>query len=276
MRLSQLLEILMHQWEDFDDTARDVLKALMSVAIVTSVIYFFVGVVFGGDGIGTWMQQFSIEFMGVVMTFILFDRFSRQYSDGESESDADTTNPQGRPDAPQGDEALKKQLIREMRSAFNGRAIQAVNLLQSQGWLTDGTLQGAHLEGANLWRADLQNAHLVDVHFMNATLRDANLRNVTLMGANLQGVNLGKSDLSGGQLIGADLSVTKLWGANLSGANLTNANLYQADLGWGTYAAQFSDTTILPDGRFWTPDIDMESFTKTKPTLSLAVHETAP
>ena len=54
----------------------------------------------------------------------------------------------------------KKRLILQMGSPDNAFAIEAVRMLRSKRWLTDGSLRRAYLPGANLPGANLEGAKL--------------------------------------------------------------------------------------------------------------------
>lgn len=108
------------------------------------------------------------------------------------------------------DEQAREDLILQMGSPTNSFAIEAVRALRAQGWLQDGTLEGASPSGANLQYADLS---------------DACLKGVDLSGANLQDTNLTSANLEG-----ATMNASKLTGSELCGANPKNANLAEADL----------------------------------------------
>ncbi len=136
----------------------------------------------------------------------------------------------------------KEELISQMGSQSNDIARDAVRLLKLKGWLADGSLEGARLWEANLQAADLnwanlQNAELNWINLQHASLHNVNLKNATLTMSNLEGVSL----------VNADLRGAKLMGAKLRGASL--------------YREQFDETTILPDGKNWTPDRDLREFT---------------
>jgi uncharacterized protein YjbI with pentapeptide repeats len=128
-----------------------------------------------------------------------------------------------------------QQIIHELRSPDNKRALQAVEKLRVRGQLEDGTLAGinlrfVHLEGADLYKADLRR-----VDFGMADLRWADLSLAKLGEARLTRANLYKADFSRANLRGANL-----FKANLQEArNLTDEQLAQAYRLWGA---------IMPDG----------------------------
>lgn len=132
----------------------------------------------------------------------------------------------------QADKNQVVQLVLEMGSKNNNVALRAVNSLRELGHLSDGTLEMAKLRGANLEDAKLSYA-------------------------NLRGAFLGWANLKGAFLVGADLQKVILWSANLQGANLEKANIEGAVL----ENAFFDETTILPDGLYWSPDANLARFT---------------
>jgi Pentapeptide repeats (8 copies) len=192
------------------------------VVIFILVMVAFVAAISSGlslqhSGRGEWFKLVSIQLIGSLVTvsliaLVVYDAGERQFERNQT--------------------VLKSQLIVQLGSLDNARAIEAAKLLDSYGWLHDGSLEGAMLQ-----KADLQNA----------VLMNADLRGVYLSGANLQGAILIVVDLQN-----AELSQT-----DLRGARLYNANLVGAQLG----SAIFDEHTELPDLNFWTPDTDMTRFT---------------
>ena len=130
---------------------------------------------------------------------------------------------------------MKTQLMREARSTVNPIAVNAINEMRALGWLNgrhgllkDCELSNANLENANLSGANLESANLWFANLQGAVLQVTSLRNAWLEAANLKGADL--------------------WQSSLENARLKNA--------------LFSETTILPDGSKWTPDVDLQCFTK--------------
>lgn len=85
-------------------------------------------------------------------------------------------------------------------------------------------------------------------------LVEIDLAGANLNRANLRGANLRSTDLRA-NLAGADLRIANLGAADLRGAYLIGADLE---------GAEFYETTRLPDGTYWTPDIDMARFTNSE------------
>lgn len=83
-------------------------------------------------------------------------------------------------------EQLRRELIRNIGSSDNGFALQAVEQLREEGWLSDGTLRNVDLRAANLRNADLNGANLEQVDLRFADLRGANLFQANLRGADLR------------------------------------------------------------------------------------------
>jgi hypothetical protein len=122
-------------------------------------------------------------------------------------------------------------------------ALQAVEELNSNNWLEDGSLEHVHLTWGNLEGAPLSKADLRGARLWLTNLRDARLYEANLQGAFLQAVNL-----QGAQLCGA----------NLAGANLTDSNLLNTNLDDETV---FDEETILPDCTYWSPGTEMARYT---------------
>lgn len=186
----------------------------ISGVIVLVIAATYLGrLLFPGDD-GYWSNAY-MTVIGVIITIGVLDRLAERREERREI------------------EALKQQLLRDVRSNSNEAAKNAVHQMREHGWLIgeDGLLRGAdlslaNLEGANLWQANLERANL-----WRASLKGANLWQ-----ANLKGADLRKADLT---------------------ADLGKANLERADL----REAKFSKTTLLPDQTRWTPETDMERFT---------------
>ena len=181
------------------------------------------GMLLDGDWGGLFLNL-GTELAGALATYLLLERFI-----GRRERKAD--------------------LIEQLGSSVKDVAIAAAEKLRSRGWLYDGSLQDADLIGANLqW----------------AWLSEANLQGARLTGANLQGAWLSGANLQGAHLERANLMFTKLQGADLTGANLQGAYLSRdwsrLWIGGVTQEAYFDESTVLPDGRKWTRDVEMARF----------------
>ncbi len=120
-------------------------------------------------------------------------------------------------------EVTRASLIYDMGSLDNAEALHAVERLRAQGWLTNRTLKDKLFVRANLRDADLSGAYLRGASFENATLAGADLRDANLLG-------------------------TIFTGADLSNARLDGAS--------------YDEKTVLPDGTYWTPGVDMARFTQ--------------
>ncbi|MGW2220051.1 pentapeptide repeat-containing protein [Nonomuraea sp. NPDC001684] len=168
---------------------------------------------------------------------------------------------------------LRRQLIREMSSSDNGLVARSVLELEGQGWLYDGTLEGASLSGsnlqgiclervrlsmadlagANLQHVDLSRAVLVSCNFSGSLLNRANLEMSDMSACILQDAQLQRADMAyaklcGANLAGALLSEADLTGADMTGANLIGANLVNATLDKAILAdVRHDDTTLWPE-----------------------------
>ena len=159
---------------------------------------------------------------------------------------------------------VRADLIRQMGSIDNVRALDALNQLKKDGFLyVDTTLAGANFNNANL-----QNADFEDFPLHRVNLANADLRNVTLSG-NLVRVNLANANLSGASFQDSALHHINLAGANLSQANLQgisliNINLENAIFGNADNRALLDENTRLPDGSQYAPQAgigQLERFT---------------
>jgi hypothetical protein len=227
-----------------------------------------------------WLQGVSTEMVGAVVTTILLGTVVGAVQQ-------QLINEQ------------KQDLVLQMGSPDHAFALEAARMIRARGWvfgedttLERAVLQGANLQGAdldrtNLKRADLRSASLQNAHLWEANLQGADLQSANLQGADLffakmqvadlreaslQGTNLRNASLEwanlegailrGANLLWADLQFANLQEADLRGVNLERANLSEANLeGVILSGNEFSETTTLPDGSKWKPDIDMSRFT---------------
>lgn len=123
----------------------------------------------------------------------------------------------------------KKRLVRQAGSVNHQIAINAVEELRTNGWLTFDDEEPL-LAKAHLSRANLEKAILDKVNLSGADLFDTNLSGANLRKANLTGANLFRTNLSNALLEESTLSNANLTSANLNGASLTSAKLDRADL----------------------------------------------
>ena len=114
--------------------------------------------------------------------------------------------------------------------------------------LRDLALWGRDFSDAILWGSDLSYAVLAETNLTCADLTDSDLT-----GADLTGANLTSCNLTGAKLKDANLGKAILKNADFTAAELSNAKLT---------ATIFDESTILPNGSNWTPDVDILKFTK--------------
>lgn len=149
---------------------------------------------------------------------------------------------------------MQDQLIRELGSRVGDISGRAAEQLRERGWLTDGTLERAHLNDADLEGIDLSGAALPYAYLGMANVQRANLSAADLRGVNFYHTRLEGADLRGCDLRGAKFVRARLRGADLTGANLTGAILNSIDA---------DSTTILPDGSCWQSGDDFKRFVDT-------------
>jgi hypothetical protein len=213
---------------------------------VAGVMVFPLLASLGGDRLTGFLQELVPELVGIGLTVFLIDRIIQRRDERNAEA------------------ALKRQLVIDVGSRSNEKAKDAVHQLWRKEWLhgEDGLLKDADLGEANL-----EEAFLPGVNLQQAYLAFANLQRAALWGANLQDARLGNAKLQRADLQKANLQGADFWNAyfanaDLRGAKLEGANLRWADLqGAQLTAATFDQSTILPNGEFWTPETDMQRFT---------------
>jgi uncharacterized membrane protein YeaQ/YmgE (transglycosylase-associated protein family) len=69
----------------------------------------------------------------------------------------------------------KTDLINQMDSSNNSSALDAIKLLNKEGWLQDGSLKGRFFNGAQLQTVNLTKANLSNVGFYRCNLTDAKI-----------------------------------------------------------------------------------------------------
>ena len=157
---------------------------------------------------------------------------------------------------------LKARLISELRSSVPELTKRALEQLNENGWLLDGSLRNQLLIAANLQEGILIAADLQETQLLRANLQDAKLVHAKLNQSILWGANFQQATMLGAELNGANLRCANLEGAwmqeaSLKGTMLRDANLQNAHLD----DVHFSDKTCLPDGTFWSPETDLTRFT---------------
>jgi len=250
-----------------------ILLFLLGMILLTSLILAFLGAALEvSKPAEWWLGWIVVEFSRVAVVVVLLAQFftlrlrqdTAQYK------------------------LFQRFFLRRLKLAETLRARQHVlDRMMVENLLAGADLSGAqlanvHLEGANLkkiclWRADLSNADLESANLQEGWLGEANfsyakltsahlqrvqlerskLERVNLANANLCDADLNQANLSRASLYDAELQHVCLDHANLSGSNLLYANLQGASLR-GTF---FDETTVLPDGTYWTLDTDMSRFT---------------
>jgi uncharacterized protein YjbI with pentapeptide repeats len=127
------------------------------------------------------------------------------------------------------------ELLNKVRTNENLVALDAVDTLREQGWLTDGSLQGVAL-----CKAPLQNANLEKANLCCAGLHQSNLSWVNLSGANLRATKLSLCNIDGADLKDAKIENADFYKASLRGVrNLTDNQMRLAARFWGA---------IMPNG----------------------------
>lgn len=130
--------------------------------------------------------------------------------------------------------------------------------------LRGADLSEANLEGANLFACILEDAKLGFANLSGAQLNYTNFQNANLEGAKLQGADLRQANLEGAKLVGNDYIDPNKYGNYFTLSNKTLRDFSFEELRQIdelSNEAEFDENTLLPDGAFWTPDIDMKRFT---------------
>lgn len=176
-----------------------------------------------------------------------------------------------------------EKLLNQLTQKNTKRALLALDRLKERGCLQDGTLHGLKLTGAKLNHATFAKGQLEGVRLSQASLReayffDAMLHNADFSFADLRGANFRAADLTDASLMqaiayGANFARADLTRVDLTDCDLSEANFWQTTLiganlegaltnGTGFADVVCDDTTILPDGTAWSPDVDWSSFSE--------------
>jgi hypothetical protein len=99
-------------------------------------------------------SNIAIELISIAVTIIVLDRMNEWRSQYH----------------------YKKSIIQQMGSQSNDFALDAARIAKNEGWLSDGSFQGANLSFANLQRAKLFGANLHGASLSGANLHGAVLR----------------------------------------------------------------------------------------------------
>ena len=129
-------------------------------------------------------------------------------------------------------------VLAQIGSLSNEFALDATRRARTEGWLSDGSLQGKDLKKAKLYGADLSGADLRGADLRFADLRDACLSHANLCGAILTGANLTDADLRWANLTGAQAR----W-AHLQGARVDGMLIQDADFRFAAVDEEFVSTT---------------------------------
>jgi uncharacterized protein YjbI with pentapeptide repeats len=117
-----------------------------------------------------------------------------------------------------------EEILNRFHTTSKRAALEALEILREQGWLTDGSLQGVAMCRAVLHGANLENANLCCGGLHQADLQWANLS-----GANFRGAKLSLCNLSGSNMKGTKIENADFYKANLRGVqNLTDEQLKNA------------------------------------------------
>lgn len=132
------------------------------------------------------------------------------------------------------DEKEKSSILLELGSRNNSTALDALQIVRTRGWHSDGSMKGINLYRANLEKGFLNNAILSNVNFDQANLKDAYLSYVDLTDAkNLENAQLAqakyliRTKLQDGRLHDGRFNIFNqdlVWAANSEHIDITDLN----------------------------------------------------
>lgn len=149
------------------------------------------------------------------------------------------------------------KLFRAVMNNVNLRGADLSNGDLSGAWLHGARIESTNLAGANLWQARLHQTDMRNSNFERANMNETRMPKANLRGANLHMTNLNNAKLQGANLRNTNLTQADLSDAQLQGADLRDAMLTGAILD----DTAFDTMTILPDGAFWTAQINLKIYT---------------
>lgn len=211
--------------------------------ILLVLIGIWIGSFLFGDGYATNVYT---EMLSIFVTILVLDRLNEWRNTQQ----------------------LKRRLTREASSRDNSTALNAVDWLRAECWLT---IYDDHqlLCQTKLSRAYLENAYLYQANLENCNMYKANLNYADLSKANMRDAFLHRATLDNTSLYNTDFRRAVLWNASLRGAKYIET-------------ARFDEQTALPDAmpakdengrnmmneyghfvydRYWTPHTDMSRYT---------------
>jgi len=139
---------------------------------------------------------------------------------------------------------LKDRLKRQIWSKDQGLALNAINELRANGWLTDGSLEDINLPYAVLDRAELKEAVLNGANFHRASLRKAYVGHAHLRNCDFSQADLTLSIFNHSDLTGSDFTNAILDDASFEDAILMGATIEREQI----LCAKSFRGAIMPDG----------------------------
>lgn len=196
----------------------------------------------------SWLQGLSTEFVGAVVTAILFGLVVGAVQSREAQVQRQT------------------ELIRQMQTQDNATALLAIGEVSANGWLEDGTLaqrQYEHADWSNAVLADagLQGSRLNDIDFESAIANGINLSQTNMVNIDFQNAALGYADFQEAWLHDGDFRNAWLQEANFKDATLLNSTFADArDLSdVQLVAAKMLYHTVMPNGRMYDGRFNLEA-----------------
>ncbi|MBK8900266.1 MAG: pentapeptide repeat-containing protein [Anaerolineaceae bacterium] len=155
-----------HTWQSFVNwwTTRKVAFALLTTSLLGGVLGYInqhSGVLIPIPFVTDFYANVSTELISIAITVLVIDTLNDRRAVQQE----------------------KVALILQMSSPINSVAREAIRMLRTRGWLTDGTLRGINLRWANLQDAYLEGANLPDTNLFRARLKGAHLQWSNLEGA---------------------------------------------------------------------------------------------
>lgn len=148
-------------------------------------------------------------------------------------------------------------------ASFFGSTLSNANLTRS--WLNSATFNRARLNKVDLsssylYEADFSASHLESTAMQNCVMTEAKLDNAELIGVDFSNSDLSFASLKDARVFSTDYS--SIPPVNFSGANLTQADLLSSNQNlFNDDGLKMNGETILPDGSYWSPKVDLARFT---------------
>jgi hypothetical protein len=190
-----------------------------------------------------YLQGVSTELIGAALTIILLTFVFKAIETYATEKNAAV------------------EAVLQLQSEDETQKQAALDMLRRSGWLYSLQSITEDLSGVDLSNENLENVNFGSIGFEAVNFHNANLANTHFTTSTFGNSSLRDTDLSFANLEGAVFIYTHFHNVTFYEANLKNVSFQPFCTNSGCFESDFDETTILPDGSFWTVGTDMTRFT---------------